>query len=324
MKIMLDSGAFSVWNSGKTVDLQEYIQFCKGCKKADHFVNLDVIPDDKISVELAAEQGMANYKIIRKALPKHSFIPVVHQGENLQWIDRYEKLGVDYIGISPSNACSKEERRQWLLAVKKHLGKRKMKCHGFGVAALELLECFDWYSVDSTTWAMHAQVWQILLPKKDSKGKYDYTKPPLIVNFSPRSKKQETGGFGFFKDSLSDPLLGMHPNIRRQLMEYLAENGVPLGKYETRNVREGHKRVVGESWLNKEKKAVVLCVEPGAASDVNQRMLLNSRYYERVAEAFGVPNFYLSGMPNKARWMDEFKCVLVSFHNIPKGFEELL
>ena len=84
--IMIDSGAFSVWNKGTTIDLDDYIIYClKYINSINYVVNLDVIPGkpgqrpSKEEVERSAVIGYGNYhKMIRQRYTKretHSCVP---------------------------------------------------------------------------------------------------------------------------------------------------------------------------------------------------------------------------------------------------------
>jgi len=79
--IIVDSGAFSVWQSGGVVDLDKYIEWCRDhVDGVDRFVNLDVIPDQKKertskNLNQAAEEGWNNWKRMTKKLPKDKLIP---------------------------------------------------------------------------------------------------------------------------------------------------------------------------------------------------------------------------------------------------------
>lgn len=157
---LLDSGAFSVWRSGKEIDLKAYIDFSKdfiarhGKRIRVHIVNLDVIPGvqglppTKAQIEDAAAQGWDNMLQMERAgiTPLHIF----HQGEDFSWL---EKLAARhrYIGISPSNDMSTKSKHHWLRRVYSIIRANNMT-HGFGVTAPTLMKAFPWYSVDSTSY----------------------------------------------------------------------------------------------------------------------------------------------------------------------------
>lgn len=158
---LLDSGAFSAWNSGRAIDLAEYIAFAKDFiarHKAGiehiYIVNLDVIPGRRGEVPTtkmvaeAAKEGWANMLEMERAglTPLHIF----HQGEDFSVLDALSKRH-RYIGISPSNDASVKDRHAWLQKVYRIIRAGNMT-HGFGVTAKRLMRDFPWYSVDSTSW----------------------------------------------------------------------------------------------------------------------------------------------------------------------------
>lgn len=158
---ILDSGAFSAWNSGKTIRLNEYIGFAKEFIRRHsayvshvYVVNLDVIPGRQgeipttRQVEDAAKEGWANMVEMEKAglTPLHIF----HQGEDFKWLDQISKRH-RYIGISPSNDAGLKEKDLWLRSVYSMIRARNMT-HGFAVTSKRLMAAYPWYSVDSTSW----------------------------------------------------------------------------------------------------------------------------------------------------------------------------
>ena len=146
--MMLDSGAYSVWNSGSTVDLEEYISFCEGCDWAPIFVNLDVIPKDrdKVNVEEGAKQGWENYRRMLDRLPSEKVLPVYHLGEDPKWLERYLSFGATYIGIGRLTVSTARDA-EGLRSVRKMLvedGKPVVRLHGFAVASWDLMGILPW------------------------------------------------------------------------------------------------------------------------------------------------------------------------------------
>ena len=159
--LLIDSGAFSAWNSGKEIILKEYIEFVKDFygryeEKIGNIycANLDVIPGvqgivpTRKQVEEASRQGWDNMLQMEKAgiTPIHIF----HQGEDFEWLERISNRH-RYIGISPSNDAAFKDKKQWLAKVFGTI-KAKNMTHGFAVVKESFLRLFPFYSVDSTTW----------------------------------------------------------------------------------------------------------------------------------------------------------------------------
>lgn len=187
--IIIDSGAFSVWNKGRTIEMDDYIKFCheqielgKKLNKHIRVVNLDVIPGkkgettklnsvygniekNKEVIEEAAKKGYENLKIMiaNGITPIH----VYHQGENIKWLDRMVEK-TDYIGISPANDVPMIDKKIWVSSVFEHLYKKgyNVKTHGFAVWSPLLLKSFPWTSGDATSWSLLAAYGKIIYPIK--------------------------------------------------------------------------------------------------------------------------------------------------------------
>lgn len=178
VNLIIDSGAFSVWNMGGTLDLKEYIDFLKDFEK-NHmskfnevwFVNLDVIPGEqgKIptpdQVEKAADDGFDNYLKMRNE-GWDNIIHVYHQGEAIPVLDRLLKTEPKYIGISPSNDSMTVARKTWLTESFNYIEETVgyVKTHGFAVTSFELMNKFPWFSVDSTSWFMIGMYGKLCVP----------------------------------------------------------------------------------------------------------------------------------------------------------------
>lgn len=169
--LTLDSGAFTAWNSGKSVDIAEYASWCLYWQEKRpnlRAVNLDVIPGEagRTSTEQERKDGMA------KSLKNAEYLrgkgitieEVFHQDEPFEFLDllvsRLPKGEV--LCISPRNDVSKQKRLLWLQKVLAHLvktvGKDNLpKMHGLAVTSKDLMLAFPFYSVDSSTYANPAR-----------------------------------------------------------------------------------------------------------------------------------------------------------------------
>lgn len=162
--IIIDSGAFSAWTKKIIIDIDQYIALCKELflsrKENMYFVNLDVIPGDfgrkptKDEIEKSAQKGWNNMEHMENNGIK--CIHVFHQHEDFKWLDKLVKHQ-EYIGISPANDVTKQQRMVWLDQVFGRI-KNTVKTHGFGATAQEIIHRYPWFSVDSTSWKAPA-VW---------------------------------------------------------------------------------------------------------------------------------------------------------------------
>lgn len=225
--IILDSGAFSAWGSGVTIDIREYIQYCREaariCKKNRkdlRIVNLDVIPGkaekgkkgkkgetenlnrfvvsrkqmrlNRETIERAAREGYENCKtmINEGENPIHIF----HQGEGWKWLDRMVEL-LDYIGLSPANDLSLKEQRIWIDLVFTYLYRHgvDIKIHGFAAATFEIIRDYPWASCDSTTPTLAGAYGRIYIPHQGYENpNFDFDKsrrPFYLVTVSNKRVK---------------------------------------------------------------------------------------------------------------------------------------
>lgn len=206
---LLDSGAFSVWASGATINIDDYISYAKECievaknhNKQLRIVNLDVIPgkvgqtktlvlstkqSDIETIDQAAKQGYENlcYFIERGIVPIHVF----HQGENFKWLDKMMEK-TDYIGISPANDLSQKQKRTWINRVFTYIEKNniKIKTHGFAVFEKNVMLNYPWTSCDAATYRLLGAYGQIYLPHGGFKNP-DYSKPRIHIFISDQHRK---------------------------------------------------------------------------------------------------------------------------------------
>ncbi len=192
VKLMLDSGAYSAWRQRFVIDLDEYIALIQNNLDClDSYVNLDVIPGvfgrkpTSVEVEDSAKQGFSNLK----KMEKHGLspIPVFHQGERWYWLKRLIDEGYTYIGISPANDRSTDDKRHWLDEAFGFIPPF-IKTHAFGMTQVELLHRYPWYSCDSMTWMITAANGGVLFPI--------IRWPKLLLKYQPKVIKVTDGTRG--------------------------------------------------------------------------------------------------------------------------------
>ena len=152
VRLMLDSGAFSAWKLGRTIDVAQYCDFIlANLDWIDTYVALDVIiPDDP---EEAAARSFANlrYMLGRGLDP----IPVLHAGEKLEWLHRMLELGCNYVGLSGSSIVARGGVDAWYAAAWQPMlidDAPAVKVHAFGEGRPASLAAFPWYSADTASW----------------------------------------------------------------------------------------------------------------------------------------------------------------------------
>jgi len=146
--VIIDSGAFSVWNKGITIDIDEYLNFCLKQPKEWTYINLDVIPPKGSSskeIEKCVQEGYENYQYLKKRLK--NVMPVYHLGESTKWLEKYMQE-TDYVGVGFGNSRHEKARRAFLKEVF-NFTQLDYKVHGLGYSSLSGLSIFPFYSVDS-------------------------------------------------------------------------------------------------------------------------------------------------------------------------------
>ena len=110
--LILDSGAFSAWRSGAAINFEDYLQYCKlHYNDFNHFVSLDQIPNnpnDPLNVEAATNRSWNRYEDMvgffeNNNMDPERIIPVYHQFETLDNLEKMLQANIPYIGLLPSN-----------------------------------------------------------------------------------------------------------------------------------------------------------------------------------------------------------------------------
>jgi hypothetical protein len=193
--IFLDSGAFSSWRKGASIDLDAYIAFIRRHEALLHaYVNLDVIPgqdgkreDQPERIEQAAARSYQNQQRMKDAGLRP--IAVFHQDEEFEWLERYLADGEPYIALSPYLKAHRHEIIGWLdrcFAVLTAKGRPLVKVHALGVTAPLILRRYSWTTVDSSTWVKRAGFGQVPIPRYTD-GKPNYALDPTFLSVTDPS-----------------------------------------------------------------------------------------------------------------------------------------
>ena len=226
VSLMLDSGAYSAWNRGAQINLEEYINFCLShLDTFDYFVSLDVMPGSpgdrigsvsKAQKRLSASMGWKNYQTMLKAgVPFERLIHVFHLGEDFKWLKRLVDFGAPYIGLSPTMVRQTAQKIRWLDNCMEYVTNQEgfpiRKFHGFALTGLRTILRYPWYSVDSTSWLMAGAMGKIYVPGIGENQQWDY--------------------FSFFVVHVSDrdPLPSDHfyflpIQVKNHVLKYLEDN----------------------------------------------------------------------------------------------------
>lgn len=149
-KVFLDSGAFTAFNLGTEIDLDEYIENYHRTKGSYETVAaLDVIGN--------WQQSRLNYEEMRKQ--GCDVLPTYHVGEPLSFLEwllanyNYVAIGglVPYVSMTSKRVYSSALKRIFA-HVHKEAANAGVRLHGFGVTGWDIMSGYPWYSVDSTTY----------------------------------------------------------------------------------------------------------------------------------------------------------------------------
>lgn len=286
--VLLDSGAFSAWNSGTEIDLDLYIQYClDNLTNFEYFVNLDCLPGSpnkpvtQAMIRSSASQGWSNYlRMVNAGVPKDRLIHVFHQGEDFKWLTRIIDKGVPYIGLSPANDKSTIDKMRWLdecmIYATDDDGMPLAKYHGFAVTGFKMMARYPWFSVDSATWTFIAAYGGIIVPRMKN-GTWDYNTTPMTIFVSKR-KSTNTGKFQHI-DS-------MPPLMKQKIVEYVEDKGYIMGKSRQRVIADpdNYKKRHIEQWVDKTKGLMEVAVDAGVTNDTGIRCMLNCRYFRDLED----------------------------------------
>lgn len=178
IKLMVDSGAFSAWQSGTKVDFKAYIAWLKQHEsRLFSYVALDVLPEEKagaVSPDDCARASDANLQRMLDAGLQP--IPVFHQDEPFKWLAKMVEDGHPYIGLGGSATAPLWKRERWFNEVFTLLcdkqGRPCVRTHGFGIGALELIWNYPFYTVDNTSWILGGAAYgRVLVPHSEKNGR---------------------------------------------------------------------------------------------------------------------------------------------------------
>jgi hypothetical protein len=270
VELFIDSGAFSAFTQGVSIDLDEYIAFIKQYQDIiTVYANLDVIGD--------AEGTLVNQKRMEKA--GLSPLPCFHYGEPIEFLKYY--LGkYKYIALGGMVPISTKDLGTWLDNLFANYicdkdGMPRVQVHGFGLTSLKLMLRYPWYSVDSTSWVVTGRMGAIYVPKPWAKSLDEVWK----VSLSNRSPNQSEAG---------KHLSSFSPNQRQYVLDYIKQKGYKLGKSEFRVEAADYELKEKERWNGKAKgdrREVEMIIESGVCNDYRKRDELNIIYFLDLEKA---------------------------------------
>lgn len=231
--LMLDSGAYSAFSMGLKIDLNEYAAFIlKHPKAFDVVASLDVIPPmaaggggvSTAAQEKAAQEGWENWLELTKLLKPAGIKPIhtFHKGENVKWLKKLVD-NCEYLGLGGIRFGTADNRVKWLDEIMPYLtddkGRPLRKFHGFAATSVELMTCYPWYSVDSTSWLLAGRYGDCIIPLNGN------VLNPLHVTFSKKSPSITKYGKAFNSYSpLERKAIAAHLATKEIVPRMLEEN----------------------------------------------------------------------------------------------------
>ena len=171
-KIFVDSGAFSAWSKGKTIDVDDYINYINtNTKQLTLFASVDNIPGELTRTPTLQEKQQSpilsweNYMYMRERVKESDkLLPVFHIGEDFKHLQNMLEVKLDgkhisYIGLGGTVGLASTVKDNWYkqcFKVIKQSSNPNVKIHAFGMTSLNILENYPFTSADSTSWIMTA------------------------------------------------------------------------------------------------------------------------------------------------------------------------
>lgn len=164
--VFLDSGAFSAWTLGATINIEDYCAYI--------IRNRDIIRHEDGVMMASVLDGIGDpLQTWRNQLEMEQRgakpLPCFHFGEDEKYLEWYIQ-NYEYITIGGMVGKSSQKLRIWLDRIwDRYLvdgsGNAKIKVHGFGLTSVPLMADYPWYSCDSSSWIQAAAFGSAVHPK---------------------------------------------------------------------------------------------------------------------------------------------------------------
>jgi hypothetical protein len=166
-KIFLDSGAFSAFTLGVTLNVDDYCRYI--------WNNWDIIRFEGDVMMASVLDGIGDADATwknQKAMEARGCkpLPCFHAGEPEHYLEEYVR-NYEYITLGGMVGSSTQQLAKWLDRMwDKYLsepgtGRPRCKVHGFGITSRQLMTDYPWHSCDSSSWIQTAAFGAIEMPK---------------------------------------------------------------------------------------------------------------------------------------------------------------
>jgi len=139
IRFILDSGAFTAWKAGKTIDIDDYCRFIENLPfEPWRYFTLDVVGNPEASFK--------NYEIMltRGFNP----VPIFTRGEDLSMINKYYQTS-DVVGLG--GLVATKGNKGFVKAIMRTIGHRKV--HWLGFNSQPFISAYKPYMCDSSSWS---------------------------------------------------------------------------------------------------------------------------------------------------------------------------
>lgn len=165
-KVFLDSGAFSAHTLGVSIDIKEYCAYIRN--------NIDILRVEDGCVMASVLDGIGDpLQTWRNQLEMEWLgakpLPCFHFGEDERYLEWYVR-NYPYITIGGMVGKSTKQLSIWLDRIwERYLldgsGRPRLKVHAFGITSIPIMESYQWYSVDSSSWIQATAFGSIITPE---------------------------------------------------------------------------------------------------------------------------------------------------------------
>lgn len=164
-QIFLDSGAFSAYTLGVTINVEDYCKYI--------WTNWDIVKVEDGVLMASVLDGIGdplltyqNQKRMEQLGVKP--LPCFHAGEDERYLEYYVS-NYEYITLGGMVGSSTKQLFYWLDRIwDRYLcdgaGRPRLKVHGFGITSIPIMERYPWWSCDSSSWIQSAAFGSVVTP----------------------------------------------------------------------------------------------------------------------------------------------------------------
>lgn len=170
-KLFIDSGAFTAWTKGVTINVEEYVQYINNITEyLTLFGQVDTIAGTLDTVPTLKEQEEASIKTWENYLYMYTHLKepdkcvyTFHIGENYKYLKQALEWKnskgehFKYMALGGTVGKPVQDKINWfkkVWTIIKSSSNPNVKVHAFGMTSFDVLKQFPFTSADSTSWIM--------------------------------------------------------------------------------------------------------------------------------------------------------------------------